>query len=72
MPPPPAAKRSKAEGGAASVGHAAHAQKAEQSEVYKSLFISAEDRKKQEKADAANFCARSIVPSVNHSGFGLG
>lgn len=71
--PPPVAKRPKVgESAAASVGTAAHAQKAASNDVYKSLFISAEDRKKQEKADAANFCARSIVPSVNHSGFGLG
>ena len=70
--PPPVAKRPKVgESAAASVGTAAHAQKAASNDVYKSLFISAEDRKKQEKADAAN-CARSIVPSVNHSGFGLG
>ena len=72
MPPPAAKKPKVTDSQAASSGHEAHAQKAASSDVYKSLFISAEDRKKQEKADAANFCARSIVPSVNHSGFGLG
>ena len=48
------------------------AQKVEGSSVYKSLFISAEDRKKQEQSEAANFCARGIVPSLSRSTFGLG
>ena len=41
-------------------------------DVYKSLFLSKEDRKKQDEANSANFCARGIVPSVNHTGFRLG
>jgi hypothetical protein len=47
--------------------------KASTSEVYKSLFISAEERKRMEKAESANFCARGIVPSLSRSTkFGLG
>lgn len=47
--------------------------KASSSEVYKSLFISAEERKRLEKSEAANFCARGIVPSLSRSTkFGLG
>ena len=65
-------KRPRSEWEAANKGIDVFAQKAAASDTYKSLFISAEQKKKQEKADAANFCARSIVPSVNHSGFGLG
>ena len=42
-------------------------------DVYKSLFISKGDRKKQEEEEAANFCARGIVPSLSRSTkFGLG
>ena len=48
------------------------AKRASDSAVYKSLFLSAADRKKQEEADSANFCARGIVPSINRSKFGLG
>ena len=40
------------------------------SNVFSKPLVRLEEIK--EKADAANFCARSIVPSVNHSGFGLG
>ena len=49
------------------------AERAEGSSVYKNLFISKEDRKRQEKEEAANFCARGIVPSLSRSTkFGLG
>ena len=49
------------------------AERADKSDVYKSLFISKGDRKKQEEEEAANFCARGIVPSLSRSTkFGLG
>ena len=67
-----AAKRPRSEWEAAARGSEAFAQKAASSAAYKSLFISAEDRKKQAEADAKDFCARSIVPTVNNCGFGLG
>lgn len=47
--------------------------KAQGSSVYKSLFLSAEERAKQQEAESANFCARGIVPSLSRSTkFGLG
>jgi hypothetical protein len=85
MPPPqgiPPAKAAAAASGSKPPGgskrprsewESAVAQRVEGSSVYKSLFISAEDRKKQEQAEAANFCARGIVPSLSRSTkFGLG
>ena len=69
MPPPPAPSGSKRP---RSEWEAAVAEKASASSVYKSIFISAEDRKKQEQADAANFCARGIVLSLSRADFGLG
>jgi hypothetical protein len=46
--------------------------KANGSEVYKSLFLTPEERARQEREETAAFCARGIVPSVNRSKFGLG
>ena len=48
-------------------------QRASESSVYKSLFLSADERRRQEKEEAANFCARGIVPSLSRSTkFGIG
>jgi len=47
--------------------------KASESAVYKSLFISAEERRRLQAEESANFCARGIVPSLSRSTkFGLG
>ena len=80
MPPPAKGNAPPAAAASASAGkrprnewEAALAERAEGSDVYKSLFISKADRKKQEEAESANFCARGIVPSLSRSTrFGLG
>ena len=69
MPPPPAPSGSKRP---RSEWEVAIAEREQGSAVYKSLFISKADRKKQEEQEAANFCARGIVPSLSRSKFGLG